>query len=184
MPTPVHDFFTSSVALEIYKQLQSIANGESAASKFAKQIQSGGSSRIFLKDGDSGDETAVPRTFPHRQPDAQFQYPCTAYPGIVLEVSYSQNGKDLQKLARDYILQSNGDIKVVIGFNINYGETEESSVSLWRPLYIQEKGEEYDMLDVQQEIKNEVSAPSPFLINHLRRSAEFQSPFELRMEYM
>ncbi|KAL3483313.1 hypothetical protein BJX62DRAFT_82650 [Aspergillus germanicus] len=77
----------------------SIANGESTASEFASRIGSGGSSRIFLREDDSDNETEVSKTFPHRQADAQFQCHGTAYPGVVLEVSYSQSGKDLQKLA-------------------------------------------------------------------------------------
>ncbi|KAL2801896.1 hypothetical protein BJX63DRAFT_140175 [Aspergillus granulosus] len=155
MPAPVHDFFASAVAREICKQLECIANAEGAASEFARRIENGGSSRIFLKEseGEPEEGLAVSKIFPQRQPDAQFQYHGTAYPGIVLEVSYSQSGKNLRKLARDYILHSNGNIKIVIGFDINYGKTKESTVSLWRASYIQEEGEEFDMLDVWQEIK-------------------------------
>ncbi|KAL4866876.1 hypothetical protein BDV12DRAFT_172191 [Aspergillus spectabilis] len=163
MPTPVHDFFASSVAVEICKQLQCIANGEDAAGEFAGQIANGGSSRIYLKEGDSNEELAESKVFLQRQPDAQFQYCGTAYPGVVLEVSYAQRGKNLRKLARDYILHSNGNIKVVIGIDINYREaqgetnreTNESTVSLWRPSYIHEEGEEFDILDVQQEIESQ-----------------------------
>jgi hypothetical protein len=74
--------------------------------------------------------------------------------------------------------------KAIISFNINYNKMEESTISLWRPSYTQEQGEELNMLDMQQEIRYEVSAPSPLLINYLRISAELQSPFKLRMEYM
>ncbi|KAK3372711.1 hypothetical protein B0H63DRAFT_454015 [Podospora didyma] len=60
---------------------------------------------------------------------------------VVLEVSYSQqDGKDLQKLASDCILRSNGDVKAVIGVDINYGQ-ESSTVSLWRPNHVEEEGE-------------------------------------------
>lgn len=48
---------------------------------------------------------------------------------MVVEISYSQDGKNLEKLAQDYILYSNGDIKAVIGIDINYGG-KESTVSL------------------------------------------------------
>ncbi|KAE8144801.1 hypothetical protein BDV25DRAFT_145262 [Aspergillus avenaceus] len=154
-PTPVHNFFASSIAAEIYKQLQCIANVESAAGKFAGQISNGGSSRIYLKEDDCEGEPGNSKVFLQHQPDAQFQYHGTAYPGVVLEVSYAQKGKSLQKLARHYILHSNGNIKVVIGVAINSLGTNESTVSLWRPSYIQEGGEEFDILDVQQEIKSQ-----------------------------
>jgi hypothetical protein len=55
-----------------------------------------------------------------REPDAQFQQRDAEYPGVVLEISYSRDGKDLKKLAWDYIQYSNGDIKVVIGIDIKY----------------------------------------------------------------
>jgi len=75
-----------------------------------------------------------------READGQFQHQDAAYLGVVLEVSYSQDGKILRKLASDYILRSNGDIKSVIGLDINY--VRASTVSLWRPNYIREDGEE------------------------------------------
>lgn len=85
-----------------------------------------------------------------REPDGRFQHWDAAYPGVVLEVSYSQDGRDLKKLASDYILRSNGDIKAVIGVDINYGR--ESTASLWRPNYVEEEGEEFDILEVREEI--------------------------------
>ncbi|KAK3938432.1 hypothetical protein QBC46DRAFT_460280 [Diplogelasinospora grovesii] len=50
-----------------------------------------------------------------------------AYPGVVLECS-------------------NGDIKVVISIDINYGFTS-STISLWRLKFVREEGEELDILD-------------------------------------
>jgi hypothetical protein len=69
---------------------------------------------------------------------------------VVLEVSYSQDGKNLRKLAQDYILYSNGDIKVVVGMDINYGGRD-STVSLWRPKYTP-SNDETDILEVRQEV--------------------------------
>jgi hypothetical protein len=83
-------------------------------------------------DGSSGDAHWATR----RDPDGQFQHKDAAFPGVVIEVSYTQDGKNLRKLARDYIWGSNGDIKVVIGIDINYGR--ESTVLLWRPKYVRE----------------------------------------------
>ena len=72
---------------------------------------------------------------------------------MVLEVSYSQDGKNLKKLACDYILRSNGDIKAVIGVDINDGK--ESTVSLWRPNYLKEE-DEFEILEVRQDIPYQV----------------------------
>ncbi|UKZ78688.1 hypothetical protein TrVFT333_006434 [Trichoderma virens FT-333] len=116
MPSPVHDIFSAQLAGEVHDWLKSITScgGESGA--FASKIVSG----------------------VRRQPDAQFQHEDAAYPGLVIEVSYSQDGKNLRKLAQDYILYSNGDIKTVVGIDINYGERE-STVSVWRPNYSDDK---------------------------------------------
>lgn len=154
MPTPVHEFFAVSVANEICEHLRQIASNKNAAGEFASRIANGGSSRMILKDGGSED-TKLP-VYPQREPDAQFQHPDALYPGVVLEISYAQRGSDLKKLARDYIMHSNGNIRVVIGIDINYGDTEESTLSLWRPSYIKEEGEELDTLEMIQEIKNQV----------------------------
>lgn len=150
MPAPVHDIFSTSVASEIYKKLQAIAaehHGRDGV--FAAQIVNGGSSRILL-------ETEEEKPL-QRHPDAQFQHPQAAFPGVVVEISYSQDGKDLEKLAWEYIQHSNGDIKAVVGIDINYG-VKPSTVSLWQPEYAQEEGEE--ILDVQTEIAYQVCALS------------------------
>lgn len=155
MPAPVHDFFSTSVTNEIYKQLQAIAEQDDGDGEFAAQIVDGGSSRIFLdteEEQPRGSSVAL-----QRHPDGQFQHRQAAFPGVVLEVSYSQDGKDLKNLAWEYIQHSNGDIKAVIGIDINYG-AKPSTVSLWRSEYTQEDGE--DTLDVRAAITYEVCATS------------------------
>ncbi|KAL0930285.1 uncharacterized protein CTRU02_212489 [Colletotrichum truncatum] len=148
MPAPVHDIFSTSVANEIYKQLQDIAARPDKDGAFAGQIINGGSSRILLQE--TGEE---PNSIPlQRHPDAQFQHRKAAFPGVVLEVSYSQDGKNLKRLAWDYIQHSNGDIKAVIGLDVNHG-VKPSTVSLWRPEYTRDDGEDFDTLGVQAEIE-------------------------------
>lgn len=145
MPSPIHDFFVAFIAGEISKQLQTIIDEGGPASKFAALIANGGSSRILLRADTSEDrQSAVSNIYLQRQPDAQFQHCSAAYPGVVLEVSYSRNEK-LEKLAWEYIIKSNGNIKAVIGINVKY-DGKESTVSLWRPAYLQEEGEEIDIL--------------------------------------
>ena len=65
---------------------------------------------------------------------------------MVLEVSYSQDGKNLKKLACDYILRSNGDIN----------DGKESTVSLWGPNYVKEEDEEFEILEVRQDVSRQV----------------------------
>lgn len=115
MPSPVDDFFANILADDVQNRLNDIAKEGEEAGAFASRIKSGGSSTILLSEGDSEFFKNI-----RREPDAQFRHPRAYYPGVVVEVSYSQEGKSLRKLAQDYILYSNGDIKAVIGVDINY----------------------------------------------------------------
>ncbi|KAH6712479.1 hypothetical protein BKA61DRAFT_692488 [Leptodontidium sp. MPI-SDFR-AT-0119] len=127
MPTPVHDFFTASVADEISKQLEGISHRGDSSAEYSARIANGGCARIFLKkDNPDGGTRVVHR----REPDAQFQHRDAEYPGVVLEVSYSQDRKDLKKLAWDYIQYSNRGIKVAIGIDIKYSNTKEATLSV------------------------------------------------------
>ncbi|KAI9809363.1 MAG: hypothetical protein M1826_003941 [Phylliscum demangeonii] len=51
---------------------------------------------------------------------------------VVLEVANSQNGKNLKKLAREYLATSAGLIHVVIGVNLDDGATKAAMISVWR----------------------------------------------------
>jgi hypothetical protein len=96
------------------------------------------------------------RVVHRREPDAQFQHRDAEYPGVVLEVSYLQDGKDPKKLAWDCIQYSNGDIKVVIGIDIKYGHIKEATLSIWRPRYIREDEEETEILEAEETIISQV----------------------------
>jgi hypothetical protein len=146
MPTPVHEAFSRLLAEHLRHELDSISRNNEKARSFASNIRSVGSSRILLREGIDTRDSAWPR----RQPDEQFQHKDATYPGVVIEVSYSQDGKALRRLAQEYILYSNGDIKLVLGIDIN--ETAECTVSTWRPRYIQAADEDIDELVVFQEL--------------------------------
>jgi hypothetical protein len=120
MPTLLHETFIANVVEEIQAQLKSI---ESVSAAFAKEISSGGSASIKFIDEEYG----------KHDPDAQFQHSKAQYPGVVIEVSYSQKRKDLARLADDYILGSDSDIRVVVGLDIEYNANKEAALSIWRP---------------------------------------------------
>ena len=64
-------------------------------------------------------------------PDGSFHYDGLTYPPVVFEVSYEQRVKDLKNLARDYILESNANIRIVIG--VDFGQHYEcATLSVWR----------------------------------------------------
>ncbi|RFU72612.1 telomere-associated recq-like helicase [Trichoderma arundinaceum] len=150
MPSAIHEFAVNALSKRISDQLSAISKGKDPAAEFAAKIANGGSARILLDD--ISDDEFQPSKPVRREPDTQFQHREAFYPGVVIEVSYSQDGKSLRKLASDYILRSNGDIRVVIGLDLNY-HGKESTVSMWRRNFLQEDGEELETLEVMQEIR-------------------------------
>lgn len=158
MPTPIHDFFATSVSNTVDARLREIGQQDDEAGRFAINIRSGGTSRILMKGstkqgGVPQDETRLWE----RCPDGQFQHRQAALPGVVIEVSYSQDGKDLEKLAWEFIWRSNGDIKAVVGFDLN--QTKASTVSLWRPTYTTRRGRAGVVLDMVTCVAAQVSEP-------------------------
>ncbi|KID74890.1 uncharacterized protein G6M90_00g107630 [Metarhizium brunneum] len=145
MPSAVHDFFSNLVAGELRDRLQGIASQGGNIGTLAANIISGGSSRIRLSEGVPESSSVI-----ERRPDAQFQHTGAVYPGVVLEVSYTQDGKNVSKIAQDYILYSNGDVKAVIGVRVN--KDKDASLSLWSPKYTRSDGKE--VLEAEEIISN------------------------------
>ncbi|KAG7408728.1 hypothetical protein Forpe1208_v012290 [Fusarium oxysporum f. sp. rapae] len=131
MPSPTHDFFAIYFRDEVCTQLNKLVTSRTDETKdVARKIESAMGSRVLLKEVDDENDEIK------REPDILFKYPGTVYPGVVVEVSYSQDGKDLRRLAQDYILYSNADVKLFIGIDLNYHRGL-STVSLWRPKIIE-----------------------------------------------
>lgn len=156
MPSRVHEILADGLAEEYKAILNKIIEDGGDGSDFASNVLSGGSSAIHLEEGLPESE------YIRCEPDAQFQLRGVWKPGVVIEISYSQDGKNLRKLAQDYILYSNGDIKAVIGVDINY-RGKESTVRLWVPQYTWPDGEDVPDLGLREVLSYEV-----------RRAAHFQ----------
>jgi hypothetical protein len=100
---------------EIEAQLSSITHGADPSPNFARQIDHDGSERLIFtipKIGEDGVETL------QHEPDAVFEHIDAQYPGVVIEVSFTQKKKDLARLADSYTLGSEGNIHVVVGLDI------------------------------------------------------------------
>ncbi|MCJ1404966.1 hypothetical protein MMC11_008192 [Xylographa trunciseda] len=134
MPSDIHERLGCLIRRDIFAQLNAFGNGNNLAATIAQNIRPSGSASVFLEDGT------------RRDPDMQFKYKGARYPSLILEIAYSQSrkgsGKDLTELADQYITESSGSIRTVIGISIDYQRTKQATVSIWHPKYgLDEQGE-------------------------------------------
>lgn len=136
MPTPIHELIILEIIGEIQQQLKVISQGDGPSAEFAKEIKAEGSATIQFDEAQYG----------RHDPDGQLQHSQANYPGVVLEVANTQQGKKLALLADDYILGSDGDIQVVIGINV---ESDKATLSIWEPRIIPNDIGENELVAVQ-----------------------------------
>ena len=127
MPSRLHEVFIARVVEEIQNRLRTFLTADHPSKSFAEKIDHNGSGRLEIKG--SG------RNIIKRDPDATFQHDDALWPGVVIEVAYSQSPKDIPNLADDYILETNGSVRVVVGLGIDY-KTKKGTISIWRPNYV------------------------------------------------
>jgi hypothetical protein len=84
----------------------------------------------------------------------------SCFPGVVVEVSFSQKRKDLPRLADDYILGSNGGIRIVVGLDIEYSGKMDK-LSVWRP-QLRDVGTRYQELRTEQTVVDQVCSSTSF----------------------
>lgn len=129
MPTPLHDIFCARVVSEISTQLGRFQKSDKPFADFARKIDHRSTTRIWLpNDTKSGEQTRS-----ERNPDASFKHEKAKYPGVIIEVCYSQKFRAAADLADDYILDTNGNVKLVIALNIEYRGSKKATLSIWRP---------------------------------------------------
>lgn len=156
MPTPVHESFIAHVEDAIFAKTQQLirdleARHEEDVVKALEAIYKGRSPTLELiapkLENSSQSSFESHDVVLRRSPDATFFFrPENALPSLVLEVSYSQQRKDLPRLAESYIVDSQHTIRCVLGLDITYkGKTKDrtASLSVWRPgVEADEDGEE------------------------------------------
>ncbi|KAL9103920.1 MAG: hypothetical protein Q9163_001068 [Psora crenata] len=149
MPTRLHEKFLANVVLEIESKLRAFRAVESRSGAFAQKIKYCGSERLDLGGEDNNGGTTI-----RHDPDLTFEHCDALWPGVVIELSYSQKRKDLPHLADDYIVESDGSIRVVVGLDIDY-ETKKGTVSMWRPRYVTNEQGQLE-LEAAQTLNNQV----------------------------
>ena len=133
--TNLHEMFQGQFAWPITKQLHELAKGTGASALFAAIIRCIGHADLEFSSGDAW--------FSRRSPDASYRCRRARYPGVVLEIAYSEKAQDLGRLAKDWIMDSRGNIRLVIGLDIDYGkrmlgkesESLKAVLSMWRPQF-------------------------------------------------
>lgn len=131
MPSPVHDTFCARIVDEISKQLRQFQETDGPLADFAKQVEHFATSRIFIPE-DTHDSK---QKFSRREPDASFGHRQALYPGVIVEVCYSQKSKRISHLADEYILNTDGSVNAVVALDIDYKGSNRATITVWRPEY-------------------------------------------------
>ena len=169
----MHHAFVISVELTIWQQLVAIAEGEDDDAEFARKIRPAGSTTIELlvedSDEDSNEEPNTDKKSKH-DPDASFRHTNARYPGVIIEVAYSQKRKELAKLAEDYLLDSNANVQVVVGLDIEYGKKKSrvAAISTWRTQTFNTDNEgEMRVVQTMVDEVHPLSQPNTLILLHL-----------------
>lgn len=173
MPTNTHEVFGASVVDEIQTQLKRIGAGTTEEAEFAKVIKHLGSPRLQFPADEASDEEVIDdgkeeerehlSKYNVHEPDAAFGLYDAQWPGVVIEVSYSQKSKMLKDLAEDYILGSNGNIRVVVGLEIEYRQSKKATLSIWRPQYVEHEDGQQDLVSTETVWSQVTYSPCPRL---------------------
>lgn len=121
---------------------------------FAQKVQHDGSVKLYLQSEKVDGQAPI-----RREPDAMFAHDDAYWPGVIIEVAHSQKTKALPHLADDYILETNGSIRVVIGLDIDY-KTKKGTISMWRPGHVKNKDGELELEATQtlaQQVRRSLS---------------------------
>ncbi|PBP19279.1 hypothetical protein BUE80_DR009502 [Diplocarpon rosae] len=156
-PTLLHQAVTKRIVKEIEVQLKSIQDRfiKDSSAEFANEISSERSSTIKSTDEE----------YSRHDPDEQFRHQKAQFPGVVIEVSYSQKRKDLGRLADDYILGSDGEVRVVAGVHIGCRNSKKATLSVWRPKIVTNQAGEKEVV-AQLVVANQVSIRSFNFTSH------------------
>ncbi|KAE8350060.1 hypothetical protein BDV28DRAFT_151306 [Aspergillus coremiiformis] len=148
--TPFHEIFCASVVGEISRQLDIIRNSNCYEAGFAKEIWPFASSRVRLPETtDDGNVEYITR-----DPDASFGHYKAHFPGVIIEICYSHKRRNIRDLADDYILCTDGSIKAVACLDIEYGDSKQATISIWRPAYRVRNGVE--VFEASPEVNEEI----------------------------
>jgi hypothetical protein len=163
MPSFLHDTLAEGIGLDIGFWLENRVNySDERTVAAAKGIIPAGTSII---------DFPVAPGFPDKKgPDKSFQHQQCEFPGLVIEVAWSQRKLDLPWLADQYIQRSKGEIRTVVGVNLNdiYREKRRkgaktasadapATFSIWRAEFDNSNGQ--TRVSVKNSVRDQVHFP-------------------------
>jgi hypothetical protein len=151
MPTAVHELFIARVEDAILSRLKSIREGSDGTATFAQKVNPARSTEIrFPAESNPSDRKSK------YEPDTSFWHDDAQYPGVVIEVAYSQKRERLDRLAEDYLLDSDASVQAVVGLDIGYGKkgSRKATLTVWRARVCH--ASTGDELRVEKEVTDEV----------------------------
>jgi hypothetical protein len=151
MPSAVHELFIARVEDAIFSQLKSIRKGTDSAAAFAQKLYPARSTEVYFPIEDQPTATKS-----KHEPDSSFWHDDAEFPGVIIEVAYSQKKQRLSRLAEDYLLDSDANVRKVVGLDIEYGRkgSHKATLSVWRTQMFQSS--DGDELRVVREVEDEV----------------------------
>ena len=121
MPGPLHETLSEEISVDISFQLNTLARGaKGRAAEFARGIDKTGSADVTFND--HADVL---------QPDKSFSHEDCGFPGLVIEISWSQREKDVVEKARSYLKWSKGEIRTVVGIECGYRRKAPATFTIW-----------------------------------------------------
>ncbi|KAI9651770.1 MAG: hypothetical protein M1829_002451 [Trizodia sp. TS-e1964] len=163
MPSSTHESCIFKIILHLQALLAEYRNADSAAVRaFVAKVEPAGSPDLKLSD--TNDDIDGARYNIHC-PDISYRHKQATWPGVIIEVAFSQKDKKLGRLADDYILGSDGNIHAVVGIMLEY-RGQGAWVSLWRPVVRTEEGT--SVLECEQVVANAILiGPDGAIAQHL-----------------
>ncbi|KAF2181250.1 hypothetical protein K469DRAFT_692127 [Zopfia rhizophila CBS 207.26] len=114
MPSFIHGTLSEEIGGDIIFWLRGILNRVCSNEGTIAAVKG-----IVLTGTSTIDFPIAPGLPDKKGPDKSFKHRQCKFPGLVMEVAWSQRKLDLPWLADHYIQRSKGEIRTVIGFNLN-----------------------------------------------------------------
>jgi hypothetical protein len=116
MPSVFHEFVAAGINTDITDWFKDVREGRVCSDErtiaTVKQMSATLATTVKFSAEDNGDK---------KDPDLSFEidHPSCEFPGLVVEVAWSQRKLDLPRLAKRYVEATNGNIRTVVGLNLN-----------------------------------------------------------------